>query len=181
MASGKNYYCSKLEAQGFLSLDADLIVHKIILEKQEEIYKTFLPVAEKLNKTEFVKNPVNLLNADNTLNRRELARILFFNSEFLKKQEEIIYPELIIKIKEEISKNPQKNIILNATVLYKIPEILNLCEKIIYVSAPFFKRLIRAKKRDKMPFVQILKRFYSQKNLYSEYKKFNIPIEIVKN
>ena len=43
------------------------------------------------------------------------------------------------------------------------------------------KRLIRAKKRDKLPLMQILRRFYSQRNLLKEYKKFSLPITILKN
>ena len=75
----------------------------------------------------------------------------------------------------------QPNIILNATLLYKFPEILNMCDFIIYVNSGFFTRLFRAKKRDGLSYKQILLRFKAQKNLLKEYQKFNKEIIIVKN
>ena len=111
MASGKNFFCSVLEENGFVSIDADKCVHSIISDKTETILKEFLPVAESLNKTEFKNSPLKIQNADGSLNRKELGRLLFSDKKFLKKQESIIYPELILRTKEFILKNPQKNII----------------------------------------------------------------------
>ena len=181
MASGKNFFCSVLEENGFVSIDADKCVHSIISDKTETILKEFLPVAESLNKTEFKNSPLKIQNADGSLNRKELGRLLFSDKKFLEKQESIIYPELILRTKEFILKNSQKNIILNATVLYKIPELLNLCSKIIFVEANPVLRLIRAKKRDKIPFKQIKSRFDAQKNLFQIYKSTKIPVIKFKN
>ena len=181
MASGKNFFCSVLEENGFVSIDADKCVHSIISDKTETILKEFLPVAESLNKTEFKNSPLKIQNADGSLNRKELGRLLFSDKKFLEKQESIIYSELILRTKEFILKNPQKNIILNATVLYKIPELLNLCSKIIFVEANPVLRLIRAKKRDKIPFKQIKSRFNAQKNLFQIYKSTKIPVIKFKN
>ncbi len=181
MAAGKNFFCSVLEENGFLSIDADKSVHSIISEKTETILKEFLSVAESLNKTEFQKSPLKIQNKDGSLNRRELGRLLFSDKKFLEKQESIIYPALISRTKEFILQNPQKNIILNATVLYKIPELLNLCSLIIFVDANPILRLIRAKKRDKIPFSQIKSRFSAQKNLFQIYKSTKIPVIKFKN
>ena len=71
--------------------------------------------------------------------------------------------------------------IINATVLYKTPELLNKCEKIIFVTAPFMIRLRRARRRDHLSYRQIFRRFRAQKNLLQEYQKSGIPIEIIKN
>jgi dephospho-CoA kinase len=68
-------------------------------------------------------------------------------------------------------------------VLYKTPELLALCDKVFFVTAPFFKRLVRARRRDRLPLSQILKRFNAQHNLLKEYQKL-VPqdkIIIVKN
>jgi 23S rRNA (uracil1939-C5)-methyltransferase len=74
-----------------------------------------------------------------------------------------------------------KKAIINATVLYKIPHLLQRCQTIVYVKAPFIKRIKRSKKRDKLSIIQIIQRFYSQKKLLNEYKKSKVPIVIVKN
>ena len=60
MASGKNFFCSVLEENGFVSIDADKCVHSIISDKTETILKEFLPVAESLNKTEFKNSPLKI-------------------------------------------------------------------------------------------------------------------------
>ncbi len=74
-----------------------------------------------------------------------------------------------------------QKIILNATVLYKPPDLLEKCDAVLFVKAPLLKRLIRAKKRDKMPLKQILRRFYNQKDLLKHYKITKKHIILVKN
>lgn len=179
MAAGKNFVSSFFERKGFLSIDADKLVHKVIDLKTSEILEVFEPYAKDFNRTSSV--PVVLKNPDGKLNRRELGRLLFCNPELLCKQEALIYPALAQETERILRENPEKNIILNATVLYKIPEMLNLCSKIIFVDAPFFTRLKRARKRDKMPFRQIIARFRTQKNLFDEYFKSGIPVLKVNN
>jgi dephospho-CoA kinase len=58
---------------------------------------------------------------------------------------------------------------------------MNLCDAILFVKAPFITRLIRARRRDHLPFRQILRRFHAQKNLLKEYKKTGKQIIFFKN
>ncbi|MBQ4379266.1 MAG: dephospho-CoA kinase [Treponema sp.] len=177
MAAGKNYVSSLFEEQGFVSLDLDLVAHEAILLCTPEILAVFGDEAKKRG--------IVLLNADGTLNRRALGQIVFSDKNLLARQEAIVYPKIIELTEKFIGENSGKSIILNATVLYKTPELLKKCEKIYFVKANLLKRLVRAKKRDRMPARHILARFRNQKNLFDEYslaaKEFNIPIEIIKN
>lgn len=173
MAAGKNYICSQYEKQGWLSIDADKTVHKAIEIATPAIIEAFSEDAKKAN--------LKLSNEDGSLNRRNLGALIFPNPDLLAKQERIVYPIIIEETKKIISQNSGKNIILNATVLYKTPELLNLCEKIIFVTAPFSVRFLRARRRDKMPFRQILQRFKSQKDLLQKYQACGIPVEILIN
>ena len=173
MAAGKNFVCSKLEEQGWLSTDLDITAHKAIELCTDEILKTFSPEAEN--------SGISIKNSDGSINRRNLGKLLFKNPEFLSKQESIIYPKIIELTKDFIAQNKTKKIIINATVLFKTPELLNLCDAVLFVTAPFFTRLKRAKKRDHMPLRQILRRFYAQKDLKKSYKNFEKPIFIIKN
>lgn len=173
MAAGKNFISSQYEKKGWLCLDADEQVHGAIKTATPEILKAFEKQAAAEN--------ISLQNPDGTLNRRNLGRLIFPHPELLKKQESIIYPIIIEETKKIIKENEERNIILNATVLYKTPELLKMCDKIIFVRASFFTRLKRALKRDKMPLRQILSRFWTQRNLFSKYKNAGIPIEIVNN
>ena len=177
MAAGKNAVCRILEERGFIALDADKQVHGAIEKAAPEIIKTFSNEAKAQN--------ITLTDENGRINRRELGRLLFTSKELLSKQERIVYPVIIEETKRFIQKQQElksdADIILNATVLYKTPELLNLCKYIIYVDAPKITRIVRALKRDRMPLRQILSRFATQKGLFSEYKKTGVPIIKITN
>lgn len=173
MAAGKNELSLMLEKFGWLHIDADVLAHFAIDNCKEEILATFAPYAKAKN--------INLLTEDGFINRKELGKLLFSNPELLQKQENIIYPYVRMTMRSIINDKIQPNIILNATLLYKFPEILNMCDFIIYVKSGFFTRLFRAKKRDGLNYKQILLRFKAQKNLLNEYQKFNKEIIVIKN
>ena len=169
MASGKNYICSQMEQEGWSCVDADLLVHDAIDIAKERILDTFTPYAQKKN--------IKIARHDGTIDRQALGKLLFSIPELLTVQESIVYPIIIQQIQDFI--NQHEKSIINATVLYKTPELLSLCDKVIYVTAPFFKRLTRARRRDKLSLSQILKRFHAQKNLLKEYQKLVPPEKIV--
>lgn len=177
MAAGKNAVCRILEERGFIALDADRQVHGAIEKAAPEIIKTFSNEAKAQN--------ITLTDENGRINRRELGRLLFTSKELLSKQESIVYPVIIEETKRFIQKQQEQkkeaDIILNATVLYKTPELLRLCKYIIYVDAPKITRIVRALKRDRMPLRQILSRFATQKGLFSEYKKTGVPIIKITN
>lgn len=171
MASGKNFICSKLEEFGFKSIDADILVHKAIENSSAQIIETFTPFAKQEN--------INLLNSDGTIARRELGKLLFKFPNLMEKQEQIVYPIVKNMMKEFISSNEKS--IINATVLYKIPEFISECDVVFYIKASFLKRFIRAKKRDNLSCKQILRRFYTQRNLFKKYKQICKNLVIIKN
>ena len=173
MAAGKNYICSQMEKEGWACVDADILVHEAIELVKDKILAKFIPYAEQQN--------IKLTNPDGTIDRRALGKLLFAFPELLNIQESLVYPIIIKQIEEFIAANPKT--IINATVLYKTPELLARCQKVIFVTAPFFTRLFRAHKRDGLSYSQILKRFYAQRNLLKEYKRAVDPeiIEIIKN
>ena len=177
MAAGKNAVCRILEERGFIALDADRQVHGAIEKAAPEIIKTFSKEAKAQN--------ITLTDKNERINRRELGRLLFTSKDLLAKQERIVYPVIIEETKRFIQKQQEQkkeaDIILNATVLYKTPELLRLCKYIIYVDAPKITRIVRALKRDRMPLRQILSRFATQKGLFSEYKKTGVPIIKITN
>ena len=256
IAAGKNYVCSLLEARGFFCVDADRVIHKIIKEKEEEIFEAFKDPADARG--------IDLRAADGSLDRRALGRLLFCRPDLLERQERILYPEFEARTQKlidqenarsggeqaqgiaadcgqpESSGKPKtacencaqaqdatqkakdfadqnadgsaqpvsvcqaaadfsanqkawvdqnagggnygfgirrgssnvRGLVINATLLYKTPKILRQCQKIIYVDAPLFVRLLRARRRDKLPLTQILRRIKSQKGLLQEYKRF---------
>ena len=171
MAAGKNYICSQMEKEGWAAIDADFLVHDAIELAKGRILETFSPYAQLQN--------LALTNPDGTIDRRALGKVLFSNPELLAKQEAIVYPIITQKINDFITEHEKT--IINATVLYKTPDLLARCQKILFVTAPFFTRLRRARKRDHLSYKQIFRRFHAQRNLLKKYKQLNIPLEIIHN
>lgn len=171
MAAGKNYICKQLEKEGWASVDADLLVHDAIEIAKDRILNTFTPYAEE--------HKIKIARTDGSIDRRALGQLLFAIPELLKVQESIVYPIITKWIDDFISEHEKT--IINATVLYKTPDILNSCEKILFVTAPLLTRLHRARTRDHLPYCQIFRRFHAQRNLLKEYQKTGIPVEIINN
>lgn len=177
MAAGKNFISSFFESKNFLCIDFDKEVHFLIEEKNDEILKTFEKNAEETG--------LVIKTQEGKVDKRALGVLLFSYPELLEKQEKILYPALSEKIKEVIKQTKAKGnfrgIILNATVLYKIPSLLNKCDLVIFVDASWIKRFNRARKRGGLRELEILQRFTAQKNLLDKYKDFGCTITTVKN
>jgi len=161
MAAGKNYVSNLLEKKGFLAIDADKCVHQAIEEAKDQILEAFLPIAKEKN--------IQIQNPDGTINRKNLGSILFSDEKLLEKQESIVHPKVNEIFNRFIDENPEKNIVLNATVLYKTP-VIKRCDAIIFVKAPIITRFFRTKRRDKLPSREIFKRFASQFKIFAKYK-----------
>lgn len=172
MASGKNLAAKILEKSGCVSVDADILAHQAIEKAKDKILLAFENEANEKN--------VSILKDDGTINRRELAKIVFSSKENLKKQEGIIHPLVNEMMEDFINKNSDKTVILNATVLYKTP-IVKKCNAIIFISSPCIIRFFRAKKRDKIKNMQIFKRFFAQFNIFAKYKNLDADIYKVRN
>ena len=172
MAAGKNLAGTILEEMGCAVIDADETAHIALENTKQQVLVTF--------GEEAAQKGINLMNADGTINRKALAQIVFASKEALAKQEAIIHPEVSRLLEQFIAEHPEQTCVINATVLNKVP-LAAKCDFIIYVDAPFFVRLIRAKKRDKHSIFHLLKRFSSQKELYAQYQKLNVDIYRVRN
>lgn len=173
MAAGKNAVASVLEESGWLSVDADDLVHEAVERMTPQILAAFSPSAEKAG--------IQLAKGDGSLDRRALGSLIFGDAELLAKQESIVYPEVNRLTEEFIRINAGRDIALNATVLYKTPCLMEKCSAVLYVTAPYLKRFLRAKVRDGLPCRQIAARFRSQRELYRNYVKTGIPVMLIHN
>ena len=172
MAAGKNAVSALLEEKGFLCIDADICVHDIVDKQKDKILARFGDIA--------AERGVEICNPDGKINRRALGSIVFSDPELLKAQEAIIHPAVEAELNAFVDENPDKNIVLNATVLYKT-QVIERCDAVIFVTAPLIKRFFRVKSRDSMPTMQILSRFYSQREIFAKYKKIKTDIYRVRN
>jgi len=127
-------------------------------------------ILETEKKTIFAQFGEDLQRPDGSIDRRLLGQRVYGNPEKLKQLESIIHPEANRLIEEWIAEN--KVCVINAALLHK-SSVFNRLDQIIIVSAPFLTRVLRAKKRDRLPLKEILKRIASQKDFYTQYLSIN--------
>ncbi len=172
MAAGKNAAASMLEKKGFVSIDADVVAHEAIDECRERIIQSFSGKA--------VEKGITLTDENGKIIRKNLGKLIFSDKALVKMQEDIVYPFITEKIEKFIASNEGKNIIVNATLLYKVC-IIEKIDVIVYIDSPAFLRFFRARKRDGLSCSQILARFHAQKNLYAKYAETGKRILKIEN
>lgn len=115
--SGKTTYSNLFKEEGFSVINADLIVHELLLDKEiiDEISKQF-PSAVTTG----------------VINRKELGNIVFSDKIKLKQLNSIVHPRLVEKIEESIK--TENDYLLDMAVLFDA-KADNLCTEIIYLDA----------------------------------------------
>ncbi|MCL2440178.1 MAG: dephospho-CoA kinase [Treponema sp.] len=168
--AGKNYISSLLEARGLPVLDVDKFGYKALELEKETIYTQFGADFKKINSS---WNP----KAD--LDRRLLGLVVFGNPEKLAILEAIIHP-VADSLTKEWLETQNRPCVINAALLHR-SFVFERLDRIILVNAPLLTRFIRAKKRDKLTFPELIKRFSSQKDFYSQYLTKKAEIYRIEN
>ncbi len=188
--SGKNEAADFLKERSFFCIDADKISDKVFAENSNEILRIFLPIAKARSFNILAKSNSEIEKKANaslplqSIDKRQFAMLVFSDAELLKQHENFILPKIEERINEEIFKafktEPLKPIILNAPTLHKT-SLAKKCKLILYIKSPYILRVLRAKKRDKIPLKNILARFSKQKDFFSQYLFLNADTVIVRN
>ena len=139
IASGKSTVEQFIEQHGYKVFDTDKIAHQI-LEKSEEVKNLF-----------------------GTLDRKEIATIVFSNNDKLKLLESIIHPEVKSKLLEIFNQNYE-------LVFVSVPQLFesgmeNLFDKVIYITANKEVRKARLIKRNALTEEDATKRISAQNEL----------------
>jgi len=166
--AGKNHVAALLEARGLPVLDVDKLGYKVLETEKETIFAQF---------------GRDLQKPDGSLDRRLLGRKVFGNPEKLAALEAIVHPaanRLTTEWVAERERAGDKTCVINAALLHRTP-LFSRLDRIILVKAPLLTRLIRAKRRDKLSWGEILKRFASQKDFTAQYLSINAEIYKVGN
>jgi len=128
IASGKTQIENIIKQFGYSVFDLDLISHKLLVENEEIKEKIIL---------EF-----------QTLDRKELSKIVFSDKNKLKKLEEIIHPELK-KFCLKTFKKDEKIIFISGALLYEAG-FSELFDKIIFIDSKKEIRLKRLMERNSL-------------------------------
>ena len=163
--AGKNHIALLLEQRLLPVLDPDKLGHEVIEEEKERLVKRF---------------GEDILGPQGLVDRRRLGDKVFGKPAELAALEEMIHPEVNRKTIEWINSRKEKACVINAALLHR-SSAFELLDAVIIVEAPFITRLIRAKKRDRLPYRALIKRFQSQRHFNYQFFEGKTDIYRVKN
>ena len=138
--SGKSTVSRILSEKGYGIVDADVIARKVV-ETGSPLLKI---LAENFGK--------EVINADGSLNRKELSKRGFATKEATEKLNALMHPMITDCMENEIKKlhsNGFEKIIVDAAALLE-SGFDKKCDKIVVVSAPYDVRLKRILSRDNL-------------------------------
>jgi dephospho-CoA kinase len=162
--AGKNYIAALLEERGFPVLDVDKLGYQVLEIEKDAVFAQF---------------GSDLKKEDGSVDRRLLGRRVFGQPEKLAVLENIIHPG-VNRLTDEWINAQKSRCVINAALLHR-SSVFDKLDFLILVTAPLLTRLFRAKKRDKLPWGEILKRAASQKDFNAQYLSINAEIYRVKN
>ncbi|WP_461255831.1 dephospho-CoA kinase [Treponema sp. R80B11-R83G3] len=162
--AGKNHIAAMLEARGLPVLDVDKLGYQVLENEKDAIFAQF---------------GTDLKKTDGSLDRRLLGRRVFGQPEKLATLENIVHPAAN-KLTDEWISTQNKHCVINAALLHRSSAFHKL-DILILVTAPLLTRLFRAKKRDRLPWGEILKRIASQRDFKTQYLSIKAEIYKVEN
>ena len=162
--AGKNYIALLLERRGLPVLDVDKLGYRVIETEKSRLVARF---------------GEDILGSGGLVDRRRLGAKVFGSAGELAALEDIIHPAVNRETIEWINRQ-EKACVINAALLHR-SAVFETLDAVIMVEAPFLVRLLRAKKRDRLPLLALLKRFQSQRKFRSQYFRGKADILKVKN
>lgn len=163
--AGKNYVASLLEELGCGVLDVDKLGHRAIELEKEAILGLF---------------GRSILGENGSIDRKKLGERVFGEKEELAALEALVHPRANRLTEEWIAASNRRVLVINAALLHR-SSVFPRLSCIIFVRAPLLTRLLRARRRDKLPFSTLLRRFKSQKEFIPQYFSQNADIHTVNN
>jgi len=145
--AGKNHVALLLEQRSIPVLDIDKLGHEVIEKEKERVLSRF---------------GEDILGSDGLIERKRLGYKVFGKPNELSALEEIVHPAVNRETLTWIHGWGEKTCVINAALLHR-SSAFQMLDAVIVVKAPFLVRLLRAKRRDRLPLTALLKRFRSQK------------------
>ena len=163
--AGKNHVAALLEERLIPALDLDKLGHGIIEEEKERLLARF---------------GGDILEPGGLIDRKRLGNKVFGKPDELAALEDIIHPGVNRETLVWINSRKEQICVINAALLHR-SAVFDALDAVIIVEAPFIVRLLRARKRDRLHWVSLLRRFRSQRRFNSQYFKKNTDIYKVEN
>ncbi len=135
IASGKSLVTDYLIQKNYKVIDADVISREVT-KKGGECYKTIVDTFGS-----------EYLQENKEIDRKKLAKIIYFDKEKKKQLENIIHPVVLEKIEDYIFKENREIIFVSMPLLYEVG-FEKKCDKVIVVYTNYDKQIERLMKRD---------------------------------
>lgn len=162
IGTGKSTAAAIFRELGAYIIDADQIARKIVEPGGEAIREL---------ENEFGSE---IVNSDDSLNRKKLSEIVFNDNKKLKKLNKITHPKILDEIRNQIFVSMEKGYkvtIIEAALIGNEGRLRNLLNGLIVITSDEENQIKRVKERDNLSSEEIRARIKSQKKL-DEVKKF---------
>ena len=163
--AGKNHVALLLERRLLPVLDIDKLGHEVIETEKERIMARF---------------GADILGPGGLIDRKLLGNKVFGKPGELAALEDIVHPGVNRETLVWINSRREQICVIHAALLHR-SSVFNALDTIIIVEAPYLVRLLRAKKRDSLPWISLFERFRSQRRFDSQYFRENTDIYKVGN
>ena len=165
IGTGKSTVANMLKEKGIPVVDTDLISREVI-EYPEIIEKIKLEISNEV------------FDFNNKLDRKKMSEIVFENQEKLKKLNEIMHPEILKKMWDEVEelKKNHKIIVVDVPLLFEI-NMEKEVDKILLIYASKEIQLKRIMERDCRSREEAIKIINSQIPLYKKREKSDYIIQ----
>lgn len=158
--AGKDEVASIFIEKGFLVIDEDKLGHEALFANIGRIGEVF-PSAVK----------------DGAVDRKVLGRIVFSDPQNLLKLESISHPWMRAETERLVSEGlaAGRIVVINAAILVRLG-LVDLCDEVVFVDAPFAIRARRARLRDGIDEASFASREKNQKDIYPDFETFGKKI-----
>jgi dephospho-CoA kinase len=135
--------------------------------------------ADEIGHQALEANAAAVLSRFSTIDRRELGRMVFADPAALADLEAITQPWIARVIREQLA-SARGDSVLNAALLHK-QDLYRLCDVIVWVDAPLWTRLLRARRRDGWSWLRLIRRVWAQRELRPQVFGTDVDIQRVDN
>ncbi len=145
-SSGKSTIAKLFQANGYLLIEVDQLGHQALIDKSNEIIKSF---GEKI------------LNPDGQIDRKKLGAIVFNNRKQLSSLERIVHPQMVQEVRDILQKTTSTKVLINAAILIEM-KLHTLCDKVILIDASTNDLIQWGMSRDQLSADQVKQRLKNQ-------------------
>jgi dephospho-CoA kinase len=162
--AGKDRVARIFESHGYSVIDVDALGHEALAAMTAQVVAAF---------------GLSVATEDGGVDRKALGRIVFGNPSAMTRLESILHPSMVRRVKELVAERGG-DIVVNAAILHHMG-LHALCGAVLCVSAPWCVRLIRAMRRDRLPFREALSRIRSQNGVCPQLNDPAVDTYTVRN